>query len=124
MHQTIDQLLHQLRQEPGIDLFRLRNGNRIIVETGDCIYELTLLDHERWIVSITATDRRVRGGTVARFLSSVYDREGRAALNGWIGRGLRMQIQFSNGVLQSTPVLNATVVGMNESGDGWRYDVF
>jgi hypothetical protein len=103
----------------GILLTSQRPGTRVYVETTDYCYELTLLDQRSLKVEIVSNDPCIGVRATGFFERSVYDEEGQAALVAWIAAGMRMQIRFANGVLNSRPVVTATICG-----DGWHYKVF
>lgn len=116
---TAEQVLAELKAQPGIDVRRLAKGSVFIVETSVNLYEFTVLNPAHGLVEIDSADGRFVRGAVAQIVESTYDVEGKIALPFWIGKSLRMQLNFKNGILPCAVSLNARI-----RGDGWYYDVF
>jgi hypothetical protein len=109
-------LAEKLRAEPGIDVRRLKTGTRILVETGQHVYEIKVVPSGAGLVEISSTDPVLHRPTVGQFVGSVSRS---CEVEGWIGKHLFMVLRFRNGVYRSSPVLTAEV-----SGDDWHYAVF
>ena len=111
-------LADKLRQEPGIDVKRLKVGMRLMVETESAVYEMR-----------GATPGLEPGGNLvqrsrpaAAYRRAVHRQPASACVRdpeGWIGKGLLMYLRFRNGYYFSAPVLSAEV-----KGDTWHYTVF
>jgi hypothetical protein len=110
-------LAEKLRAEPGIDVRRLKTGTRILVETGQHVYEMKVVLSGAGLVEISSTDPVLRRPTVGQLVGSLGPSGGE--VEGWIGKDLFMVLRFRNGVYRSSPVLTAEV-----SGDDWHYAVF
>lgn len=116
---TIPELVEDFRKQPGVDISRLAEGAKVIVETTQGVFELTIQNPKHSLVRVNGTDPRLRAGISGQVFQSFYDIEGRIAVPYWIGKSLRMQISFKNGVYACTPAVSARV-----EGPGWHYDVF
>jgi hypothetical protein len=118
-------LAAKLRQEPGIDMKRLKLGTRLMVETESAVYEMRVLHQELCLVEISSSDPQLRQPTVGQFVSSQLSSEGPAGMTpaceipAWLGKGLRMYLRFRNGYYLSSAVQGAEV-----KGDTWHYSVF
>jgi hypothetical protein len=110
-------LADKLRQEPGIDVTRLKVGMRLMVETEQAIYEMRVLHQGLSLVEISSSDPVLRQPTVGQFIGSQLPPA--CAVPNWIGKGLSMHLRFRNGDYFSAPVLSAEV-----KGDTWHYDLF
>ncbi len=117
--QTATQLVMEYRGKPGINVAALKVGAEFIVETTVAVYEFTVINPEIGLVEVNSGDGRFLMGSVARLVQSVYDVEGKVAVPLWIGKDLRMQLTFKNGILPCAPTVSARILG-----DGWHYDVF
>lgn len=119
MPKSPDEVTLELRAQPGIDVCRLKVGTRITVETTQTVFELEMTVPSSGILRIFGTDPRLRSGVSGRLLQSNYDKDGLVNIPYWIGKSLRMQFVFKNGIFSCTPALSARVIG-----DNWFYEVF
>lgn len=112
--------LEHLRSQPGIDISRQPKGTIIRAETTQNVYELVVLIPEKRLVQISGNDSRLNGiPMVGVFEQSIYGSDKRVTIPSWIGRSMKMLIQFKNGLMTSNVVTSASVSGAN-----WHYDVF
>jgi hypothetical protein len=116
---TPEEALKALKAQPGIDLTRQRKGTKIMVETDNHLFEITVLNPASGLVEVSSTLPLLRESTVGQYLRGVYALDANVGLDAWIGRTLQMFIRFRNGNLMSAPVIAASVIG-----PGWTYDVF
>lgn len=116
---TPEEALKALKAQPGIDLTRQRKGTKIMVETDNHLFEITVLNPASGLVEVSSTLPLLRQSTVGQYLRGVYVLDANVGLDAWIGRTLQMFIRFRNGNFMSGPVVAASVVGL-----GWTYDVF
>ena len=110
-------LIKDFRAAPGISIPHLLPNTKVLVETTLSVFELRVIDYEH--VEITGTDHRFHTPIIGRFIQSVYDVAGAIKFPGWIGKNLRMDIEFKDAMFRSTPVVAGCVIG-----EGYRYDVF
>jgi hypothetical protein len=108
-----------LKSQPGIDIRRQKPGTQILIETDTGLYELIVVRPEESVVRVSGTDPRLHQPVVGRFHRSVYALDPKAALDGWVGKTMKMVIAFRNAPFESGVVLSASV-----RGTGWHYDVF
>jgi hypothetical protein len=116
---TPQQVLAELKRQPGIDIAKQPAGTTILVETTQGIYELVVKKPEISLVEVTSTDPRLHKGTLAQLNFSTYDIQGRIALPHWIGKSLRMQLSFKNTLYPCSAAISAAIVG-----DGFHFEVF
>jgi len=116
---TPEEALKALKAQPGIDLARQNKGTKIMVETDNHLFEITVLNPASGLVEVSSTLPLLRQSTVGQYLRGVYVLDANVGLDAWIGRTLQMFIRFRNGTFMSGPVVAASVVGL-----GWTYDVF
>lgn len=114
---STEQKIQEIWKAPGIIVPSLAPGTKLIIETTAVVFELQVIDHEH--VQVNGTDPRFHKPVVGRFIQSVYDAEATMKFPGWIGKNLRMEIEFANATFSSTPVISAGVIGK-----GYHYDVF
>jgi hypothetical protein len=111
--------LAALQSQPGIDLRRLRPDTYLLVEAGPYIYEIAPINPADGLVAIASSHPRLRVATVCQYLNGIYALDESLRLPDRIGKDLRMQLRFRNGIFLSAPVVSARVVGK-----GWHFDVF
>lgn len=111
------ELMKEFWAAPGISIPHLLAGDKVLVETTISVFELVVVAYEH--VEMSGTDYRFKRPVIGRFAQSVYDVEGTMKFPGWIGKNLRMDVEFQNATFRSTPVVSASV-----QGKGYRYDVF
>jgi hypothetical protein len=116
---TVSQLEAELRAAPGIDITKLPLNSKLIVETTAAVYEFSILNPTQGLVSVTSVDSRFAKGSVCRIERSTYDLEGKVSVPYWVGKHLRMQLTFKNGILPCAIAVSARI-----EGDGWHYNVF
>ncbi len=116
---TTEQVTAEFRAKPGIDILKLTPGLRIIVETTQMVYEMDVTHPNIGYVRLFSTDARLRNGVTGELLESTYDIKGTVSLPRWIGKELRMQFRFHNGIYSCSPAVTARV-----SGPDWYVDVF
>lgn len=115
----IPALVAYYKAQPGVNIGRLAEGTKVLVETTQNVFELQVIQPMLNLVHVRGSDPRLRPGVTGQLIHSAYDINGKVIIPDWIGKGLRMHIMFKNATYQSTPVLSARV-----SGNGWHYDVF
>jgi len=96
---------------PGIDVRWLRVGTVIFVETESYLYELTVTHPGHGLVTVNSSDPVLREAPLGQLVQS------------WVGKGLVMEIRFSNGTYQSPAVSSVAIKGRREDGTPWSYDV-
>jgi len=111
------ELMKDFRAAPGISIPHLLPNTTVLVETTLSVFELRVIDYEH--VEVSGTDHRFHTSVIGRFIQSVYDVEGTMKFPGWIGKNLRMDIEFKNATFRSTPAVTACVIGK-----GYKYNVF
>ena len=110
-------LANKLREQPGIDVKRLKPGTHLFVETENCIYEMKVIRADLGLLEISSSDPPLRLPTVGQHLGGRLPPA--CEVEGWIGKGLLMSFRFRNGLYTSAPVISAEVKGHN-----WHYAVF
>lgn len=108
----------------GIDVRRLRVGTVIFVETETCLYELTVTNPVYGLMKVNSTDLALREMPLGQLVESRYKSGNGPSMPYWIGKGLVMEIRFSNGKYQSPVVGSVVLKGRREDGTSWSYDVF
>ena len=116
---TTDQVIAELMSKPGIDIGKRVVGDLIIIETTLHVYKLEVRNPKFGIVRIHATDRSCREGVTGELVESTYDLAGKVRLPRWIGKSLRMQIRFANGILGCSPAVSCRLDART-----WGYEVF
>lgn len=116
---TPEQVLADLRLQPGINPTKLQPGDKVLLETTQGVYEFEIERPELGVVWVTGTDARFRQPVRGRLAYSVYDLEGTIRLDDWIGKNLRLHIIFANATFVCSIAVSASV-----TGDGWQYRVF
>jgi hypothetical protein len=116
------ELLRELSRQPGIRISKLRNADRVLVETINAIYELEVLDPSTGFVRASATDITLHKPTVCRFEQSTFGPD--VSIRDWITQQMRMELKFKNATFVSTPAISARVDGKSADGRKWHYEVF
>lgn len=116
---TAEQILAEIRSQPGIDVSRLAKGTRLLIETTQYLYEFVVVDTVNRLVEIQGSDPRFKNPVIGQFLRSNYDMPGLVFLENWIGKSLRMQVRFRDSAI-SFPC----AVSVRIEGDGYHFDVF
>ncbi len=111
------ELMKEFRAAPGVSIPHLLPATIVLIETTMSVFELVVIDYEH--VEISGTDYRFHTPIIGRFIQSVYDVDGVMKFPGWIGKNLRMDVEFQNATFRSTPAVSVGVIGK-----GYRYDVF
>ena len=113
-----------LKEKGGIDLTKLKVGDKILVETTAGVYEITVTDPSTGSVSVNATMPPFSAQkSISTLLErSIWDDKGNVAIPFWIGKAMRMVFRGDDGKLFAT---HSVVSARVESRDGdWAYEVW
>lgn len=119
-HITAKDVLADLRARPHIDVSRQPAGTNILVETTQGILEIDVLDPADGLIRLSGTDPKIKAPRTCRLLQSDYDLQGVIFLPKWIGKELRMKIEFANATFHCSATLSAAI----RLKSGKYYDVF
>jgi hypothetical protein len=110
---------------PGIHIGFLDPGTRVLVATKVTTFELTVVEPQKAIINVSASDPRLQPARLGRLIGSSKDMAGKLMKDEWIGRGLYMNIQFKNLTFVTNPIISARIEGFGRvTGLPWHYDVF
>ncbi len=108
---------------PAIYIKSLKPGTVLLLEGETDIYEITMRYPEHGIAEVSSNNRALCQPTVGQFMHSVRWSDPGTKLNA-IQKGWAMVLRFSNGTMQTQPILSAGVNGVGVDGTRWHYDVF
>ena len=108
----------------GIDVSKLEEGTKVIIETKNSIYELTAGKGDEITILgglLKNGDYRYASPTPAIMIGSTLETDGMVDLKrSWIGKGRKIEIQIDKTIHSTTPVWRAQI----ESPDGsWIYSM-
>lgn len=116
---TVKQTIEDLKRQPGIDIRKMKPGTKIMVETTQGVYDIEVVAPSVAMIDVSGTEPRLHQKLTGQLRASHLDVGGQVGLTAWIGKNLRMAIQFGNAIHNCSPALSAKV-----SGPDWSYDVF
>lgn len=115
MHQQIE----EERGHDGLSIPLLKEGTKLIVEAGESLYEITVVQPNERLLVVWSTESLLRGptGQFAHYIESrlVTDI---MAIPDWILKGGKMVLRLENGNLFYSEPVNSVLV----EGDGWKYE--
>ena len=110
-----------------IDLRKLRTGNKILLETKECVFEIEVINPENGFVNISGGKRFIIP-TVATILGSYGftedDATERLVKELCIDKNYGVQIHYTDKEDISCDIITSVVVSAKISGDGWSYEVW
>ena len=112
----LDAVVEEAKNAPGIDVTKLQPGTEIMVSTAKSVYQIKVIDQIKNQIEIVG-GKHAPAPVLATFIGSTHG--GSIIRNGWIGRGLCLEVRLpKNLMLTTSPVTEAKVIG-----DGWHYDM-
>lgn len=111
----IARIIKKHKDDPGIDVHKLKPGTKIKVKTKASFYEFEVTDTPGRLMA--QGGKYIVGCQEVRFIGSTYG--GSMLRIGWIGQDMYMEYALPNKVITSSRIVSATVVG-----DDWEYTVF
>jgi len=111
-----------LREQPGIDLFKVDAGAIIWAETKDGVYRIMPTRENIGDVIVESTVLPLRAGRPMRLIleKSIYDDRGRVSVAYWIAKNLKMLFRASRGSFMTASVETLSI----EAPDGsWNYEL-
>jgi hypothetical protein len=97
----------------------LQEGNRIIIQTTQCIWVLTVRDPAKGLVEVYGSDLRFIEGKplMGELTEAVEPIQNGRCLKLYLVKGWKFLLTFANVVVVCNPVVTARV-----EGDGWHYE--
>jgi hypothetical protein len=102
-------LIEKQEELGGIDVSKLKTGTKLIVETINSKYDITILDGRKVLVQ---GGKYFKNPTESVLIGSTFG--GSMIKVGWIGYDMYMEI----GTIRTSSVKTATIVG-----DDWQYEM-
>ena len=109
-------LIDKHKDQPGIDVYKLKPETVIEVVTQNSTYELKVSHTPGYVYAKGGKHIKIK--TLVHFNGCTFG--GSAIRSGWIGRGMHMEIMLSKKRMLTTTKVKAATI----HGDGWKYELW
>ena len=118
-------LMRHQRKQGGVAPSHLLDGTKVLVETGNFVYEIIADDGYGQRKFLVRTGSPICAGhNYATKITSHCSRL-KYNINDWIGKGMRMMLEFTSGVkIMTSEVQTAIIIGTDKDGNKFKYDLW
>ena len=108
-------IIEKHKDDPGIDVHKLKPGTKIEVRTVRSFYEFEVVGPPGYLMA--RGGKHIDGRQKIYFSGSTYG--GSMIRQGWIGQGMNMEFICNRRRISTTIAKEASIVG-----DNWEYKIF